>query len=383
MTACSKNSSPVNLPQVAPTGDLPDIPDFLRRNPDNSLMFPGEAKPSASTLADLAARIKAEQDLFISAARTSAEHAMRVGDLLIEAKKLVKHGEWLPWLAQHCDMSESLAQRYMRLARARTEIEAKTDNCTDLSILSAMKLLAAPLDEEESEEDSESDKAGSAASGRTAKNHTGSRGRRRTKGPIKAEPAQTSSQELAEEEAAEERAIEILVEHLDREVLEELIICLRQCSLCVDKLERAANPPPRKGKKSKVEETELARAVNDAFAKLTELAEECREVVDNAPDGLSQTQRIQTLDETANALENLEEPSVADELAGIKVSFPTYKTRSRADRRDASVGIIEACVNALALDESDPRFQAASDLRNELENAVSEAECCEFPGMFQ
>jgi N6-adenosine-specific RNA methylase IME4 len=140
---------PSNLPnpqdQPAPSGDMPDIPDFLRRNPDNSLIFPGASPPASLTLDDLAARIKAEHEQTIGAIRTSAEHAMRVGDLLIEAKKLVKHGEWLPWLAQHCDMSESLAQRYMRLARARTEIEANTDNCTDLSILGAMRLLAPPL----------------------------------------------------------------------------------------------------------------------------------------------------------------------------------------------------------------------------------------------
>jgi hypothetical protein len=142
-----------------------------------------------------------------------------------------------------------------------------------------------------------------------------------------------------------------------------------------------ADPVPSKRKKSK-EETDLADAVNTAFHELAELASECREVVDNAPEGISETERIQTLDETASVLEDLEKPNVASELADIKVSFSTYGTRSRAVRRDGALGIIEACVEALSgIDGSDPRREAANDLREEL-NAVSEAENCVFPGMF-
>jgi hypothetical protein len=36
----------------------------------------------------------------------------------------VKHGEWLPWLADHCKLSKRTAQLYMRVAANRTEIEA-------------------------------------------------------------------------------------------------------------------------------------------------------------------------------------------------------------------------------------------------------------------
>jgi hypothetical protein len=34
---------------------------------------------------------------------------MTAGDLLIEAKALVPHGQWLPWLAEHCEMAERTA----------------------------------------------------------------------------------------------------------------------------------------------------------------------------------------------------------------------------------------------------------------------------------
>jgi hypothetical protein len=50
-------------------------------------------------------------------------HAMRAGDLLIEAKAQLKHGEWLPWLAANFEMTPQTANGYMRAARNRTQIE--------------------------------------------------------------------------------------------------------------------------------------------------------------------------------------------------------------------------------------------------------------------
>ena len=44
-------------------------------------------------------------------------HAIAAGERLIEAKSLVKHGEWLPWLKSNFGGSESIAQFYMQLAR--------------------------------------------------------------------------------------------------------------------------------------------------------------------------------------------------------------------------------------------------------------------------
>jgi hypothetical protein len=50
---------------------------------------------------------------------------MTAGDRLIEAKSLVDHGRWLPWLKERCPrVSERTASNYMRLAKWRAEIEA-------------------------------------------------------------------------------------------------------------------------------------------------------------------------------------------------------------------------------------------------------------------
>jgi hypothetical protein len=44
-------------------------------------------------------------------------HALVAGARLIEAKSRVKHGEWLPWLAENFEFSPRTAQTYMWLAQ--------------------------------------------------------------------------------------------------------------------------------------------------------------------------------------------------------------------------------------------------------------------------
>jgi hypothetical protein len=56
----------------------------------------------SNSLADLAARINQEHEAAEAAIKRGAAHAMAAGDLLIEAKAQVPHGQWLPWLAEHC-----------------------------------------------------------------------------------------------------------------------------------------------------------------------------------------------------------------------------------------------------------------------------------------
>jgi hypothetical protein len=58
------------------------------------------------------------------------------GELLIEAKALVGHGQWLPWLREHCDMPERTAQLYMRLANNKDDL--KNRNVADLGIRGAV-----------------------------------------------------------------------------------------------------------------------------------------------------------------------------------------------------------------------------------------------------
>jgi hypothetical protein len=80
----------------------------------------------------------------VIAASTSAIHAARqAGDLLLEAKRGLPHGAWLPWLGEHCPtLSPWTAQAYMRVARRWPELEAaNTGRVTHLSTRAALQSL--------------------------------------------------------------------------------------------------------------------------------------------------------------------------------------------------------------------------------------------------
>jgi Protein of unknown function (DUF3102) len=66
----------------------------------------------------------------VASARTTLDKAIRIGELLVREKKLLKHGEWLPFLAK-LPFSDPTAQRYMRCYGRRAEL--KSVNVTDLS----------------------------------------------------------------------------------------------------------------------------------------------------------------------------------------------------------------------------------------------------------
>jgi adenylate kinase family enzyme len=157
------------------------------------------------------------------------------------------------------------------------------------------------------------------------------------------------------------------------------------------------------------------------LSELEELANECREIVDNASEGLSQTQRIQTLGETADALESVETSvdipdSLTDEVVDWTEQEPQRRNRglSRASRRDNAIAGAQAVAERCreieneddpdepeqGADETDEAFQArmaeyeeedkqladkksdATALADELENLIGEVEGLEFPGMY-
>jgi Protein of unknown function (DUF3102) len=74
------------------------------------------AEIGSNRLAVLAADIRTAHAGVETAAMTRAERALDAGRALLEAKSLVKHGQWLPWLKEHCGFPERTAQLYMKLA---------------------------------------------------------------------------------------------------------------------------------------------------------------------------------------------------------------------------------------------------------------------------
>lgn len=68
-----------------------------------------------------------------------------IGQRLIEAKAMLPHGEWLPWLEERVEYSERVAQKFMKLAREWSN----PNTLSDLGASKALALLALPLDERE------------------------------------------------------------------------------------------------------------------------------------------------------------------------------------------------------------------------------------------
>ena len=98
-------------------------------------------------LTHLAARIRAEHEAVSSALKESVRHAIAAGELLVEAKGQLGHARWLPWLRDHCTISERTARLYVRVAKNRAEVENQMRNdVADLTLNEAAALLAQSSD---------------------------------------------------------------------------------------------------------------------------------------------------------------------------------------------------------------------------------------------
>ena len=74
---------------------------------------------------------------------TAGNAILDIGRRLIEAKDVLDHGEWLPWLEERVEFSERTANRFMRLAREWTN----PTTLSDLGASKALALLALPAGE--------------------------------------------------------------------------------------------------------------------------------------------------------------------------------------------------------------------------------------------
>lgn len=147
-----------------------------------------------------------------------------------------------------------------------------------------------------------------------------------------------------------------------------------------------------KHSKFKTEDYCVADAVSGGYSELEELASECREMFDNASEGLQQTQRLQTFEQTADTLEGLSEPDVPECVGElrfqVRLEIPNRPRRglSRATRCANATALLQGALDAMqAWLEENSEHDDASDVEdqcNGIENDISEAEGAEFPGMY-
>jgi N6-adenosine-specific RNA methylase IME4 len=85
----------------------------------------GQDLARSNSLVDLAARIHDEWEIAENHFGCGLQHALTAGRLLLEAKAQLDHGEWLPWLRDHCRIPERTAQLYMRCAIHAEELKSE------------------------------------------------------------------------------------------------------------------------------------------------------------------------------------------------------------------------------------------------------------------
>ena len=105
-----------------------------------------DVRCSTNSLNDLVQRIAAEHKAVALALRSALGHAIAAGELLIEAKAKVRHGQWLHWLAENTGIPKRTAAHYMALARRRQKFCDQNGNTLPLSVNEALDELKHPAD---------------------------------------------------------------------------------------------------------------------------------------------------------------------------------------------------------------------------------------------
>jgi Protein of unknown function (DUF3102) len=104
------------------TADVPRAAQEVRPQQHHSEESSVTTEIGSNRLAMLAAEIRGGMSGVKAAEQARAKHAVATGRALVEAKSLLKHGRWLPWLKEHCDMSERSAQLYMGLIAGADDV---------------------------------------------------------------------------------------------------------------------------------------------------------------------------------------------------------------------------------------------------------------------
>jgi hypothetical protein len=102
-----------------------------------------EAAMSQQTLHVLAQRIAVEHNAVAAALCSALGHAIAAGELLIEAKSKVRHGQWVKWLATH-NFPQRTATHYMKLARRRDDLCDQNGKVLPISVNKALHMLKWP-----------------------------------------------------------------------------------------------------------------------------------------------------------------------------------------------------------------------------------------------
>lgn len=95
-----------------------------------------------SALFELAEQINAAHNDCERAMNSGLQRGVDAGQLLLKAKRLCTHGEWMPWVTANCRFPLRTVQLYMRIAREVPKLDGKCATVAHLSLREGIGLVA-------------------------------------------------------------------------------------------------------------------------------------------------------------------------------------------------------------------------------------------------
>lgn len=120
-----------------------DMVDMAPEGADEGAALSGMFGESAPVETERGIEAITEEIIFYK--NVGGQAVIEIGRRLTEAKSQLKHGEWLPWLREKVEFSETSAQNFMRIAREY----GNSHLVGDLGASKALVLLALPASERE------------------------------------------------------------------------------------------------------------------------------------------------------------------------------------------------------------------------------------------
>jgi hypothetical protein len=102
-------------------------------------------QPAPDSLDNLVTEINKAHGEVERAFTSAIDNALVAGKLLLEAKSLVKHGNFNIWIKTNCEFSDRMARAYMRVAnKFPTLPDKERQRVADMSLRGVLKLFASP-----------------------------------------------------------------------------------------------------------------------------------------------------------------------------------------------------------------------------------------------
>lgn len=76
---------------------------------------------------ELAPSINQEHQSVVEALEKGLDHALKAGEYLSQAKKLVGHGKWAEWVEKNCEFSYRTARSYIRVYNKRDRLPKREE----------------------------------------------------------------------------------------------------------------------------------------------------------------------------------------------------------------------------------------------------------------